>query len=303
MDKRGDWTIAGPWRQAPLMSAETTMQADTAPAPLASVLESFALAVEPVEPVSSGLAEAVGRTLAADVCGPSPSGAAEVVRLAGARLRRIDVALMASLGVERVAIRVPRVQVLPAADDAGARALARLIADAINAEGADAQSERISLEAAMRAADVDVVVALDSPDGKHAAMLARGGRMSFPAVAIRPGGGTALGHANGRPVLLLPDALDAALAGWLTVGRRLLARLAFRLIEEQPFPLELARPLTSPAGVTDVVPVRRRASTVEPLASGAFGPSELARSDGWILVPADSEGHPAGARVVVRPWP
>ena len=29
----------------------------------------------------------------------------------------------------------------------------------------------------------------------------------------------------------------------------------------------------------------------------------LARAEGWILVPADSEGYPPGARVVVRPWP
>ena len=27
------------------------------------------------------------------------------------------------------------------------------------------------------------------------------------------------------------------------------------------------------------------------------------RAEGWILVPADSEGYPEGARVVVRPWP
>jgi hypothetical protein len=29
----------------------------------------------------------------------------------------------------------------------------------------------------------------------------------------------------------------------------------------------------------------------------------VARSDGWILVPADSEGYSAGAAVPVRPWP
>ena len=29
----------------------------------------------------------------------------------------------------------------------------------------------------------------------------------------------------------------------------------------------------------------------------------IVRANGWILVPADSEGYAPGARVVVRPWP
>jgi molybdopterin biosynthesis enzyme len=41
----------------------------------------------------------------------------------------------------------------------------------------------------------------------------------------------------------------------------------------------------------------------EPLGSGYLSFSALARADGWILVPADSEGYPKGARVAVRPWP
>ena len=272
-------------------------------APLAAVLESFALAVEPVEPFPSSLAEAVGCTLAADVIAPGPAGASEVVRLAGARLRRIDVALMAALDIERVAIRVPRVLVLPAAADAPARALAQLVTDAICAEGGAARTGAPGLEAAIAAGDADAIVALDGPGGGSAAALSRAGEIAFSGVAIEPGRGTALGYAHGRPVLLLPADLDAALSGWLTIGRRLLARLAFRLIEEQPFPLNLSRPLHSPRGVTEVVPVRRRASQVEPLASGSFGPQALARSDGWILVPADTEDLAAGARVVVRPWP
>jgi molybdopterin biosynthesis enzyme len=29
----------------------------------------------------------------------------------------------------------------------------------------------------------------------------------------------------------------------------------------------------------------------------------LARSDGWIIVPADSEGFAAGTQVAINPWP
>ena len=127
--------------------------------------------------------------------------------------------------------------------------------------------------------------------------------VAFHGIAIAPGETTALGFVGARPVLLLPGRIDAALAGWLTVGRRMLARLAFRLIEEQPFAAELARKIASPLGLAEVVPVRRRLGRVEPVASGYLSLQALARAEGWVLVPADSEGHPEGARVIVRPWP
>jgi molybdopterin biosynthesis enzyme len=41
----------------------------------------------------------------------------------------------------------------------------------------------------------------------------------------------------------------------------------------------------------------------EPLGSGYLSLTSLARSDGWIVVPADSEGFAAGTPVVVHPWP
>jgi molybdopterin biosynthesis enzyme len=49
--------------------------------------------------------------------------------------------------------------------------------------------------------------------------------------------------------------------------------------------------------------VRRSGDNVEPLATKYLSLSSLAGSDGWILVPADSEGYPAGSQVLVRPWP
>jgi molybdopterin biosynthesis enzyme len=75
------------------------------------------------------------------------------------------------------------------------------------------------------------------------------------------------------------------------------------MIEEQPFHAELSRKVASPLGLAEVVPVRRRFSQVEPLGGAYLPPQTLARADGWILVPADSEGYPAGTRVPVRPWP
>ena len=42
---------------------------------------------------------------------------------------------------------------------------------------------------------------------------------------------------------------------------------------------------------------------VEPVASGYLSLQSLIKAEGWILVPADSEGYPAGAEVMLRPWP
>ena len=133
--------------------------------------------------------------------------------------------------------------------------------------------------------------------------LHRVGHVAFHGIGIAPGETAALGFTGPRPVLLLPGRIDAALAAWLTVGRRMLARLAFRLIEDQPFSAELARKIASPLGLAEVIPVRRRLGKVEPVAQGYLSMQALAHAEGWILVPADSEGYAPGARVVVRPWP
>ena len=71
----------------------------------------------------------------------------------------------------------------------------------------------------------------------------------------------------------------------------------------RPRPLPLARKVTSTVGLAELVPVRRHAGQAEPLATKYLSLSSLARSDGWILVPADSEGYSAGSPVQVRPWP
>jgi molybdopterin biosynthesis enzyme len=206
-----------------------------------------------------------------------------------------------------VPIREPRVRVVRAGAGDTIDGAAMLIARAIDAESGIAVTDGDTLDRALAMEDADALVAIGGTgSGRNDASvkaLARAGEVAFHGIAIAPGETTALGFVAHRPVLLLPGRMDAALAGWLTVGRRMLARLAFRLVEEQPFSAELARKIASPLGLAEVVPVRRRLSKVEPVATGYLPLQALARAEGWILVPADSEGHPAGARVVVRPWP
>jgi molybdopterin biosynthesis enzyme len=214
---------------------------------------------------------------------------------------------MQSLGIDRVLIREPRVRIVRVRADAIADAAAGLVANAIEAEGGITVTDGQKLDTALQTADADAVVAIGGTgSGRHdtsVRTLAQLGRVAFHGIGIQPGETTAVGFAGARPVLLLPGRLDAAVAGWLTVGRRLLARLAFRMIEEQPFLAELSRKIASPLGLAEVVPVRRRFSQVEPLGGTYVSPQTFARADGWVLVPADSEGYPAGSKVPVRPWP
>jgi molybdopterin molybdotransferase len=64
--------------------------------------------------------------------------------------------------------------------------------------------------------------------------------------------------------------------------------------------LPLARKLVSAVGRVDYVRVRILDGQVEPLAtSGASILSSTTRADGFVLVPRDSEGQPAGERVCV----
>jgi molybdopterin biosynthesis enzyme len=103
-------------------------------------------------------------------------------------------------------------------------------------------------------------------------------------------------------VLVVPGRLDAALAVWMVVGRALLRGLAGGADEDVTMVLPLTRKIASTVGLAEVVPVRRRGHEAEPLAGGFLPLKALARADGFVLVPADSEGYPAGAAVAVRLW-
>ena len=52
-----------------------------------------------------------------------------------------------------------------------------------------------------------------------------------------------------------------------------------------------------------MIPLRCRDGKAEPLAAGYWPLDVIAQADGWILIAAEREGHPAGTAVMVRPWP
>ena len=125
------------------------------------------------------------------------------------------------------------------------------------------------------------------------------------ASRLTPGETAAFGFAGSRPVLLLPGRLDAALAVWLTLGRRLLARLAGGDASERAGRDADAgaqgrrRPSASPNSC------RCAAAATRP----SRWPRNICRCRRWRAPTAGSwcrptaKAIPPAAEVAVRPWP
>ncbi len=134
-------------------------------------------------------------------------------------------------------------------------------------------------------------------------MLARMGEVAIHGFGIAPGETAALGSAKGHPVLMLPGRLDGALAAFLVVGDALLRRLTGASSPQTGTPVTLARKIVSTVGLAEVVPVRRVADGIEPLATGYWPAQAITRADGWVLVPPESEGFAAGAQLEMQAFP
>jgi molybdopterin molybdotransferase len=231
------------------------------------------------------------------------------LRRAGERIRSIDVAAMCAAGIEGASTRVPRIAVVLGGEP-GSRALRAAIAFLIRAvfgAGASVSSGEIKLEPAIADEKNAAVIAVGGTgSGRHdcaVKTLARLGRVEMHGIAVSPGETAAFGFARTRPVLLIPGRLDAALAVWLLIGRHLVGKLAGGKVEDEPVVMPLKRKVVSTIGMTELMPVRVAGGMAEPLASGYLSVAALARSDGWVVVPADSEGFAEGTPVAVRPWP
>jgi molybdopterin molybdotransferase len=237
------------------------------------------------------------------------AGDGEVLRRAGHRLRASDIAAMRALGIPCARVRKPRVRVARAGRDGIAEAIAGWTACAIAADGGEplAAAPDAGIEAVLAADGADAVVVIGGTgsgardDSVHA--LRRTGVVEAHGIALSPGETAAFGVAGSRPVLLMPGRLDAAIAVWLLIGRPLLARLyggAENAPSEQSI---LTAKIASTVGLTELVLVRRTGDGVAPLATKYLPLATLAQADGWIVIPAASEGLAPGAPVTVRPLP
>lgn len=256
--------------------------------------------------------EAIAAVAAGD--GVLPAGgdatAHAPLRRAGERLRAIDTAAIRAAGVEGVSIRDPQIGVVCGGEpgtQAFRSAVGLLIGATFDAGATVTTGGDIALEQAVANQKNAAIIAVggtgSGPRDTAVRTLAKLGRVEVHGIAISPGETAAFGFVDTRPVLLVPGRLDAALAVWLLIGRHLVAKLAGGRVEDWPAMLPLKRKVTSTIGLTELIPVSCRGGMAEPLASGYLSFAALAGSDGWIVVPADSEGYAAGTPVAVKPWP
>ena len=296
---------AGPYAPVPLTL--TACRVD-----VGGVLPSGTDAVVPLDAVAlrGDRAEAIAPVAPGEgVLAPGADATpATVLRRAGERLRALDLAAMAAAGIAEVTILSPR---LALARAAAARTpvlnAAQVTLSRCAARAGCAVSEASSLAEALSEGQCDVVIGIGGTGGGRrddaVQELARRGQVEAHGIAICPGETAAFGFIGERPVLLVPGRLDAALGVWLLIGRQLTAKLAAGSIDDVPIAAALRRKVISTIGMTEVIPVSCNDGIAEPLGSGYLSLTALARSDGWILVPAESEGFAAGSEVAVNQWP
>jgi len=242
------------------------------------------------------------------VGGDAAKGA--ILRRAGERLRPSDAAILRAAKIATVSVRAPRVKIFCARvpTRSAADTISPILARAVEAEGGLAEvAQAASLESALLDRGSDAIITVGGTGTGRGDVsvktLARIGKVEIHGFGISPGETAAFGSAGSKPVLMLPGRLDAALATFLVVGRALMARLAGRTEHDPAIPAKLTKKVASAIGIAEVVLVRRTEEGLEPIASGLFNWSALARADGWIVVPPDSEGFAAGSMVEMRLLP
>jgi molybdopterin molybdotransferase len=232
-----------------------------------------------------------------------------VLRRAGDQMRALDIAVAASAGIANVTIRKPRLRVACGSArrtpliDAALILLTQLVTKA----GAVVVGDPGPFDAALADETADAVIGIGGTgagsEDNSVLTVAKRGRVDVHGIAILPGETAAFGWSGARPVLLIPGRLDAVLAVWLLIGLPLIAKLAGGSVVDAPVMLPLKRKSASTIGLVELIPVRRANGMAEPLGSGYLSFAVLTGSDGFIVVPADSEGFAAGTQVAVRSWP
>lgn len=258
-------------------------------------------------------AEAIAAVPAGDgaLAAGGDAAASAPLRRAGERMHAVSRAAMTAAGITEATFRRPRVGLAcgSAVKTAPIEAALALLARAVIAAGGEVLGARDAsgLEAALTGGDADAVIAVGGTgSGRRdyaVQTLARLGRVEAHGIALVPGETAAFGFIGARPVLLVPGRLDATLAVWLLLGRPIVARLCGGSVDDFFAMLPLKRKVTSTIGVAELIPVHCSGGMAEPLGSGYLSLAALARSDGWIVVPPESEGFAARTPVAVGPWP
>jgi molybdopterin molybdotransferase len=243
---------------------------------------------------------------------------------AGRHLRPQDIGLVASLGLAQVTVvKRPRVRILVTGNevkapgalkgryqiyDANSYMLRGLITrdggllEAVYRLGDDPDKIRQALIAP--GADVILVSGGTSVGSEDHAprVIAESGELAIHGVAMRPSSPAGIGRIGQTLVFLLPGNPVSCLCAYdFFAGRAI--RLRGGRSPDWPHRSRecvVARKIVSAIGRVDYCRVRLVDGRVEPIAlSGASILSSTTRADGFVIVPAQSEGYGPGADVTV----
>ena len=249
--------------------------------------------------------------------------AGAVVLEAGRRLRPQDLGVLSSIGAAQIdVVRMPRVRIVTTGNEllpSGSMPKGHQIVDAntpmltalIQRDGGMASTPGIipdspeAILAALRDEADIVLVSGGSSVGQEdyaPQLLAQHGELAIHGVAMRPSSPAGMGRFDECLVFLLPGNPVSCLCAYDFFAGRAIRRLAGR---DPAWPyrsirLPLTRKLVSTVGRLDYARVRIVDGQVEPLAiSGASVLSSTTRATGFVVIPDDSEGFPAGRDVEV----
>jgi molybdopterin molybdotransferase len=242
----------------------------------------------------------------------------------GRRLRPQDAGLIASLGLASASVvRQPRVRLLVTGNEVRAPGTPKgpyeiydansfMLRALVDRDGGVLESHHrlgdnpAIIGAALREPGADVIlVSGGSSVGTedHAPKLvAELGELAIHGVAMRPSSPAGVGRIGEALVFLLPGNPVSCLCAYDFFAGR-----AIRLRGGRPadWPhrrasANVARKIVSAIGRVDYCRVRIVDGAVEPIAlSGASVLSSTTRADGFVIVPAESEGYGPGSEVVV----
>jgi molybdopterin molybdotransferase len=249
--------------------------------------------------------------------------AGSMVLEANRRLRPQDLGLLSSIGVPNVSVICkPRVRLVITGNELlppGSLPKDFLIADAngpmlaalVERDGGSVDfpgivsDDRESICEALHSDAEIVIVSGGSSVGIEdfvPSLLAEKGTLAIHGIAMRPSSPAGMGRLGERLVFLLPGNPVSCLCAYDFFAGRAIRALGARP-KEWPYRslnAPLARKLSSPIGRLDYARVQMIDDAVVPLSvGGASILSSTTRADGFVIVPADSEGFAPGSNVKV----
>lgn len=250
----------------------------------------------------------------------------EVILQAGRRIHPQDAGVLAAAGILSLPVRrVPRIAVIATGDElipptadplpGQVRDVNSIVCETfirqcgcipvscgiIRDNPADLTS---ALQEAVQRADAVFISGGSSKDERDASaqVIAALGKVLVHGIAISPGKPTIIGDVAGRPVIGLPGHPSSAFIVLLAVAAPLLAAMSGRQMPLRSIPATLTAGIPSARGREDYVRVRVYDGEAHPLFSKSGLLHTLVQSDGYVIVPASSEGYEQGAAVEVILW-